>query len=146
MTLASDLNDIADRLQRLAPSHRHPERYFEEKSQLVYELRRLAANNQKRRGAALPPQPARQAGTPSPIVPRRIGGGGSVGASSTACGPICGPTTVTGGMARQSFAARSRPAPGTYLPKIVEDQRAVQNLRRFRVSLICKGRNDREWV
>ncbi|MGO7758785.1 hypothetical protein [Rhizobium ruizarguesonis] len=36
------LHDIADRLERLAPSHRDPHRYFEEKSELVAEIRRLA--------------------------------------------------------------------------------------------------------
>lgn len=36
------LNDIADRLAKLAPSHRDPQRYFEEKSELVNQLRRLA--------------------------------------------------------------------------------------------------------
>lgn len=45
MTLTAHLHDIADRLQRLAPSHRDPHRYFEEKSELVAELRRLAAND-----------------------------------------------------------------------------------------------------
>ncbi len=39
------LHDIADRLARLAPSHRDPHRFHEEKSDLVGELRRLAAND-----------------------------------------------------------------------------------------------------
>ena len=41
-TLATELHVIADRLARLAPSHRDPHRYFEEKSELVDQLRRLA--------------------------------------------------------------------------------------------------------
>jgi hypothetical protein len=53
MTIASDLHEIADRLQRLAPSHRDPFRFHEEKSELVAALRRLAANdNQPREKAA----------------------------------------------------------------------------------------------
>lgn len=44
-TTTAKLHDIADRLARLAPSHRDPERYFEEKSELVAELRALAAND-----------------------------------------------------------------------------------------------------
>ncbi|MGO7965276.1 hypothetical protein ACC720_17625 [Rhizobium ruizarguesonis] len=39
------LREIADRLERLAPSHRDPFRFHEEKSELVDELRRLAAND-----------------------------------------------------------------------------------------------------
>lgn len=39
---AAALHNIADRLERLAPSHRDPHRYFEEKNELVAELRRLA--------------------------------------------------------------------------------------------------------
>lgn len=42
MTLANDLHALADRLARLAPSHRDPFRFHEEKSELVHELRRLA--------------------------------------------------------------------------------------------------------
>ncbi len=45
MTLAAELHDIAARLARLAPSHRDPFRFLEEKSELVAELRRLAAND-----------------------------------------------------------------------------------------------------
>jgi len=37
------LADIADRLERLAPSHRNPFRYHEDKSELVAELRQVAA-------------------------------------------------------------------------------------------------------
>lgn len=37
----------ADRLARLAPSHRDPHRFHEEKSELVAELRRLAANDNR---------------------------------------------------------------------------------------------------
>ncbi|MEQ1406146.1 hypothetical protein ABK249_14490 [Neorhizobium sp. Rsf11] len=44
MTLTIHLNDIADRLERLAPSHRDPFRFHEEKSELVDELRRLATS------------------------------------------------------------------------------------------------------
>ncbi|MCP2154921.1 UNVERIFIED_ORG: hypothetical protein J2S29_001255 [Rhizobium sp. SLBN-170] len=36
------INAIANRLERLAPSHRDPFRFHEEKSELVHELRRLA--------------------------------------------------------------------------------------------------------
>lgn len=39
---AATLHDIADRLERLAPSHRDPFLFHEEKSELVAELRRLA--------------------------------------------------------------------------------------------------------
>jgi hypothetical protein len=53
MSLAADLHEIADRLARLAPSHRDPFRFHEEKSELVAELRRLAANdNHKLKDAA----------------------------------------------------------------------------------------------
>lgn len=45
MTLAT-LNALADRLERLAPSHRDPHRFHEEKSELVAELRRLASGGQ----------------------------------------------------------------------------------------------------
>ena len=45
MNLVERLHDIADRLQRLAPSHRDPFRFHEDKSELVAELRRLAAAN-----------------------------------------------------------------------------------------------------
>ncbi|MGO7439725.1 hypothetical protein ACC684_10975 [Rhizobium ruizarguesonis] len=51
MNLAT-LHDIADRLERLAPSHRDPHRYFEEKSEMVAELRRLAAGHQILAGKA----------------------------------------------------------------------------------------------
>ncbi len=44
MTLSSDLHALADRLARLAPSHRNPDHYFEEKSEIVAELRRLASS------------------------------------------------------------------------------------------------------
>lgn len=40
--IAADLHDVADRLSRLAPCHRDPERFHEEKSELVAELHRLA--------------------------------------------------------------------------------------------------------
>ncbi|WP_209085446.1 hypothetical protein [Agrobacterium tumefaciens] len=42
MTLANDLHALADRLARLAPSHRDPFRFHEEKSELVHELHVLA--------------------------------------------------------------------------------------------------------
>lgn len=48
MNLANDLHAMADRLARLAPSHRDPFRFHEEKSELVHELRRLAQSNGKR--------------------------------------------------------------------------------------------------
>lgn len=44
MTLSADLHALADRLARLAPSHRDPFRFHEEKSELVHELRRLAGS------------------------------------------------------------------------------------------------------
>ena len=47
MTLSSDLHSLADRLARLAPSHRNPDHYFEEKSEIVAELRRLANSERK---------------------------------------------------------------------------------------------------
>lgn len=50
---AARLHEIADRLARLAPCHRDPHRYHEEKSELVAELRKLAANDN---------QPARSVG------------------------------------------------------------------------------------
>jgi hypothetical protein len=40
---AAALKDLARRVARLAPSHRDPERYHVEKSEIVAELRRLAA-------------------------------------------------------------------------------------------------------
>ncbi len=33
---------LADRLERLAPSHRDPHRFYEERSELAYGLRELA--------------------------------------------------------------------------------------------------------
>lgn len=36
------LEDLARRVQRLAPSHRDPERYHADKSEVVRDLRRLA--------------------------------------------------------------------------------------------------------
>ncbi|MGO8202825.1 hypothetical protein ACC735_26470 [Rhizobium ruizarguesonis] len=62
MTIASYLHDIADRLERLAPSHRDPHRYFEEKSELVAELRRLASGAKTLRAyeAANDNQPTRR--------------------------------------------------------------------------------------
>ena len=45
MSQRDALADIADRLARLAPCHRDPERFHEEKSELVAALRALAAND-----------------------------------------------------------------------------------------------------
>ncbi len=42
MKYFSRINAIANRLERLAPSHRDPFRFHEEKSELVHELRRIA--------------------------------------------------------------------------------------------------------
>jgi len=42
-SLSTELHEIADRLQRLAPSHRDPFKFHEDKSELVNQLRRLAA-------------------------------------------------------------------------------------------------------
>lgn len=42
---AARLQDIADRLARLAPCHRDPHRFHEQKSELVAELRAIAAND-----------------------------------------------------------------------------------------------------
>jgi hypothetical protein len=44
--LAGSLHDIADRLERLMPSHSNTFRFHEEKSELVEELRRLASGGQ----------------------------------------------------------------------------------------------------
>lgn len=44
-THATKLIDIAERLARLAPCHRDPHKFHEDKSQLVHDLRRLAAND-----------------------------------------------------------------------------------------------------
>ncbi|WP_413709839.1 hypothetical protein [Rhizobium sp. Rhizsp82] len=44
-SLATELHAIADRIARLEPSHRDPHRYFEEKSELVDQLRRLASSS-----------------------------------------------------------------------------------------------------
>jgi len=40
--VTTTLTDIADRLERLAPSHRNPEGYFEAKAELVFEIREIA--------------------------------------------------------------------------------------------------------
>ena len=45
MSRRDALADIAERLARLAPCHRNPERFHEQKSELVAELRALAAND-----------------------------------------------------------------------------------------------------
>lgn len=39
------LATLADRVQRLRPDHRDPERYHAEKSEIAAELRRLARNS-----------------------------------------------------------------------------------------------------
>lgn len=41
-TVACSLSAIADRLAKLAPSHRDPERYHIDKSELVHDLHQLA--------------------------------------------------------------------------------------------------------
>ncbi|MFC6486939.1 hypothetical protein [Nitratireductor sp. GCM10026969] len=48
MTVYDRLRQIADRLARLAPDHRDPHRFHEQKSELVAELRWLAADNDNR--------------------------------------------------------------------------------------------------
>lgn len=45
-THATTLNALADRLARLAPCHRDPHRFHEEKSEIVDQLRRLAQSGQ----------------------------------------------------------------------------------------------------
>jgi hypothetical protein len=40
--MGSDLDALAARVARLAPSHRDPHRFHEDKSEVVAELRRLA--------------------------------------------------------------------------------------------------------
>ncbi|AYM56737.1 hypothetical protein [Agrobacterium fabrum] len=50
MNLSNDLHALADRLARLAPSHRDPFHFHEEKSELVHELHVLAI-----KAVALPP-------------------------------------------------------------------------------------------
>ncbi|MFN3318024.1 MAG: hypothetical protein ACK43M_04725 [Allorhizobium sp.] len=44
-TTTAKIIDIAERLARLAPCHRNPHRFHEQKSELVNELRELAAND-----------------------------------------------------------------------------------------------------
>lgn len=41
-SLPDRLRDLAHHVQRLSPSHRDPERFHEDKSEIVAELRRLA--------------------------------------------------------------------------------------------------------
>lgn len=41
-SLPDRLRDLAHEVQRLSPSHRDPERFHEDKSEIVAELRRLA--------------------------------------------------------------------------------------------------------
>ncbi|MFC3315242.1 hypothetical protein ACFOHY_23520 [Rhizobium rosettiformans] len=57
MTRRDTLANIAERLARLAPCHRNPEKFHEEKSELVAELRALAANDNQ----PTPPRPALRA-------------------------------------------------------------------------------------
>ena len=52
MTLRARLHEIADRLARLAPCHRDPFKFHEDKSELVAELRRIAANDNLPKGEA----------------------------------------------------------------------------------------------
>jgi hypothetical protein len=40
---ACELKTLARRVERLCPSHRSPERFHEDKSQIVFEMRRIAA-------------------------------------------------------------------------------------------------------
>ena len=42
LNTAERLAELAKRVRRLAPSHRDPERYHVEKSEIEHELRRLA--------------------------------------------------------------------------------------------------------
>ena len=44
MIISTELHAIANRLARLAPSHRDPFKFHEDKSELVAELRRLATD------------------------------------------------------------------------------------------------------
>ena len=39
--VSENLDDLALRVSRLGPDHRKPERFHEEKSEIVYELREL---------------------------------------------------------------------------------------------------------
>ncbi len=50
VTVRSGLRDLARRVRRLAPSHRDPERFHEDKSEIVYELLTLARAMEGRRG------------------------------------------------------------------------------------------------
>lgn len=40
--VTTTLTEIADRLERLSPSHRDPEKFFEERSELAFALLRIA--------------------------------------------------------------------------------------------------------
>lgn len=44
LAVAEELADLAARLRRLRPSHRDPEHYHVEKSEIEHGLRRLARN------------------------------------------------------------------------------------------------------
>ena len=76
MTLAGQLHDIADRLARLAPSHRKPEHFHEEKSELVAMLRRLASQGRAVAANDNDPRPSgrrRQERAPSACLGRTVG-------------------------------------------------------------------------
>ena len=51
MTLAAQLEALADRLRRLRPSHRDPESFFIEKSEIEHGLHTLAARVRQKEGA-----------------------------------------------------------------------------------------------
>lgn len=42
------LHNLADRIERLVPSHRDPLRFFEERSEIAHELRSLAMTDRRR--------------------------------------------------------------------------------------------------
>lgn len=46
MDISPALNDLADRVARLAPSHGSPERFHEEKDEISRALRRLARDGE----------------------------------------------------------------------------------------------------
>jgi chaperonin cofactor prefoldin len=45
--LADRLDDLALRVERLSPSHRQPERFSEDKSEIIAELRREAREQRR---------------------------------------------------------------------------------------------------
>jgi hypothetical protein len=60
-----DLYDLAQRVGRLRPSWEHPERFFEDRSELAHELRRLARQGIPE-AAAAPPGPTARGNDTSP--------------------------------------------------------------------------------